>query len=82
MSQWHRHSLFLLLFLWGKKRTSEAQVEPWSFSANIYSYIHYRGADNCGPEALKMVVGPLDFHADEPHWPLKIWSVATKIIND
>ena len=35
-----------------------------------------------GPEALKMVVGPLDFQADGPHWPLKIWSVITKIIND
>ena len=41
-----------------------------------------RGADNHGPAALKMVVGPLDFQADGPHWPLKIWSVITKIIND
>ena len=33
-------------------------------------------------EALKMVVGPLDFLTDGPYWPLKIWNVVTKIIND
>ena len=36
----------------------------------------YRGAD------IEMVVVTLDYLLDGPHWPLKIWSVITEIIND